>query len=568
MKSEFWDGKRPTGVPGEVAPLPFNSLTELIEDSFSRYAEKPAFTGIGHTLTYGDIDRLSGYFATWLQNYTDLKPGDRIAIQLPNLLQYPVVAYGALRAGLVIVNTNPLYTARELRHQLNDSGAKALLFLENFGHTVEEVVSDTPVKYLICTAFADLLPAPKRWIVNALVRHVKKMVPHFDLPKALSFRDVIAKGQKCAAFSSRSRTTDDIAVLQYTGGTTGVAKGAMLTHGNLMANIAQTDASLKQKQEGGSDWLTSGQETAIAPLPLYHIYAFIVNLMYFPHTGQHNVLVANPRDMDLFLKAIKPWKFTVFSGLNTLFVGLMNHPEFKNLDFSGLKVTMSGGTALQEDTARRWESMTDCRISEGYGLTECSPIVSVNPLGKASQPGTAGLPLPSTEVRFINEEGNDVVLGEPGELCVRGPQVMKGYWRRADATEEVLDSDGWLKTGDIAKVEEDGFIRIVDRIKDMILVSGFNVYPNEIENVVSAHPGVANCACIGIPDQKTGEAPLLYVIASNTTLTEEELLGWCRDKLTAYKIPRQVVFRKELPVTPVGKVLRKELREEYKKNQE
>ena len=567
MDSGFWDDKRPEGVPAEAEPLAFNSLIELLEDSFSRYSDCPAFTGIGHTLSYGDIDRLSVYFASWIQNHTNLKPGDRIAIQLPNLLQYPVVAYGALRAGLVIVNTNPLYTSRELKHQLNDSGAKAVVFLENFGHTMEEVVSDTPVEYLVCTAFADLVPAPKRWIVNALVRHVKKIVPKFELPKAVNFRDVLAKGKQSPAFTQQQRTQDDLAVLQYTGGTTGVAKGAMLTHGNLLSNISQTDAALGQVSENGKPWLESGKEVAIAPLPLYHIYAFIVNLMYFPHTGQQSVLIANPRDMNLFLKAIKGIPFTVFSGLNTLFVGLMNHPEFSQLDFSQLKATISGGTALQEETARRWEDMTGCRISEGYGLTECSPVVSINPLGEAARPGTAGLPLPSTHVRFVNEEGQDVPQGEPGELCVKGPQVMKGYWRRAEETSKVMFDEGWLKTGDVALVEEDGFIRIVDRIKDMILVSGFNVYPNEIENVVAGHPGISNCACIGVPDEKTGEAPRLYVIPANSALTEEEIISWCREKMAAYKVPRQVVFRSELPVTPVGKVLRKELKEEYRKSQ-
>ncbi|CAM3759319.1 AMP-binding protein [Parendozoicomonas haliclonae] len=567
MDSGFWDDKRPKGVPAEASVLPFQSLTELIDDSFSRYSDCPAFTGIGHTLNYKDIDRLSAQFAAWLQNHTDLKPGDRIAIQLPNLLQYPVAAYGALRAGLVIVNTNPLYTARELHHQLNDSGARALVFLENFGSTVEEVVGDTPVEYLIRTAFADLVPAPKRWIVNGLVRHVKKMVPHFDLPKAVHFRGVLAKGSKSAAYSPVARTRDDIAVLQYTGGTTGVAKGAMITHGNLLSNLEQTDACLGQVRDDGTPWLENGKETAVAPLPLYHIYAFIVNLMFFPHTGQHSILVANPRDIGLFIKAIKNYKFTFFSGLNTLFVGLMNHPDFKQLDFSHLKVTLSGGTALLEETARRWEEMTGTRVSEGYGLTECSPVVSVNPLGEAAKPGTAGMPVPSTEIRFVGADGNDVARGEPGELCVRGPQVMKGYWRRAEATAEVLDSEGWLKTGDIAVLGEDGYIRIVDRIKDMILVSGFNVYPNEIENVVANHPGVANCACIGIPDEKTGEAPRLYVIPRNTTLSEEDVISWCRERLTAYKVPRQVVFRKELPVTPVGKVLRKELKAEFQREQ-
>ena len=564
MNPDFWDDKRPSGVPSQAPTMDYSSLIELIDDAVAKFADRPAFTGIGHTLTYRDIDIQSARFAAWLQNHTDLKPGDRIAIQLPNLLQYPIAAYGAIRAGLVVVNTNPLYTARELKHQLNDSGARALLFLDNFGHMVEEVVCDTPVKYLIRTALADMLPAPKRWIINSLVRYVKKMVVPYSLPKAVSFRKALDLGGKATNYSSPLRTSDDIAVLQYTGGTTGVAKGAMLTHGNLLGNMSQIGCSLGQTKESGELWLEPGDETAIAPLPLYHIYAFIVNLMFFPYQGQHSVLIANPRDSNLFIKAIKPWKFTFFAGLNTLFVSLMENPEFHKLDFSHLKATLSGGTALQDDVAKRWESVTGCRVTEGYGLTECSPVVSVNPMGPLAQPGTAGLPVPSTEIKLVDDEGNEVDQGETGELCVRGVQVMKGYWRRDEATAEVLSEDGWLKTGDVARVEKDGFIRIVDRIKDMILVSGFNVYPNEIESIVSGHPKVSNCACIGVPDPKTGEAPRLYIIPTDTSLTEEEVIGWCRENMTAYKVPRKVVFRDELPVTPVGKVLRKELKEEYR----
>ncbi len=567
MNPEFWDDKRPNGVPSEVASMDYSSLIELVDDAVSRFAERPAFTGIGYSLTYRDIDIQSARFAAWLQNNTDLKPGDRIAIQLPNLLQYPIAAYGAIRAGLVVVNTNPLYTAREIKHQLNDSGARALLFLDNFGHLVEEVICDTPVKYLIRTALADMLPAPKRWIINSLVRHVKKLVVPYNLPKAISFRTTLAQGAKLPPYQKVSRVSEDIAVLQYTGGTTGVAKGAMLTHGNLLGNLAQVSGALGQKKDNGELWLKPGAEVAIAPLPLYHIYAFIVNLMFFPMQGQHSILIANPRDASLFIKAIKPWPFTFFAGLNTLFVSLLEHPEFSKLDFSHLKVTLSGGTALLEDVAKRWEQVTGCRVSEGYGLTECSPVVSVNPMGELAQPGTAGLPLPSTKIKLIDDQGNEVPQGGVGELCVQGPQVMKGYWGRAEATAEVIDSEGWLKTGDVARVEEDGFIRIVDRIKDMILVSGFNVYPNEIESVVSGHPKVVNCACIGVPDAKTGETPRLYVIPSNDSLTEEEIIVWCREHMTAYKVPRQVVFRDELPVTPVGKVLRKELKEEYRLSQ-
>ena len=562
MDSAYWSDKRPAGIANGAKEMPYNSTTELIEETFRNYSSHPAFSGIGHTLTYEQIDHFSAQFAAWIQNYTDLKPGDRIAIQLPNVLQYPIVAYGALRAGLVIVNTNPLYTARELKHQLVDSGARMLVFLENFGHTIEEVIGDTPVEYLVRTALADMVPAPKRWIVNGVVRHVKKLVPKFDLPNATCLREALTLGKDLPPFTPQPRTRDDIAVLQYTGGTTGVAKGAMLTHGNLLANVAQIDTCLGQYREDGEDWMRPGKEVAIAPLPLYHIYAFIVNLMCLPHNGHHNVLVANPRDIGLFIKVIKGYKFTFFAGLNTLFVGLMDHPDFKKLDFSHLRITLSGGTALQEETGRRWEAMTGCRVSEGYGLTECSPVVTINPLGVHAQPGTAGLPLPSTAIKFIGADGQEVAPGEPGELCAHGPQVMKGYWRRPKATAEVLSEDGWLKTGDIAVMQDDGFIKIVDRIKDMILVSGFNVYPNEIENEVSMHPAVSNCACIGVPDEKTGEAPRLYVVPENSSVKAEDIISWCRERMAAYKVPKQIVFRKELPMTPVGKVLRKELRAE------
>ncbi len=561
MESAYWDDKRPMGIAAELKQLPFQSLNDLIEESFIKYADHPGFSGIGHTLNYRDVDRLSAQFAAWLQSYTDLKPGDRIAIQLPNVLQYPVVAYGALRAGLVIVNTNPLYTARELSHQLHDSGARMLVFLENFGSTVEEVVSDTPVEYLVSTAFADMVPAPKRWIVNSLVRHVKKLVPKFHLPNAIPLRSALSLGKGLPPFTPQPRTRDDLAVLQYTGGTTGVAKGAMLTHGNLLANVAQIDGCLDQASDDDRPWMENGQEVAIAPLPVYHIYAFMVNLLCLPKNGHHSVMVANPRDIGLFIKVIKGYNFTFFAGLNTLFVGLMEHSNFKKLDFSRLRITLSGGTALQEETARRWEELTGCRISEGYGLTESSPVISINPLGRHAQPGTAGLPLPATDVRFVDADGNDVPEGEPGELYVRGPQVMAGYWRNQHATDDVLH-DGWLQTGDVARLESDGFITIVDRIKDMILVSGFNVYPNEIENQVSMHPGVMICACIGVPDEKSGEVPRLYVIPENTDLREEDLISWCRERMAAYKVPKQIIFRKELPLSPVGKVLRKDLRAE------
>ena len=562
MDASFWDGKRPAGVGNVINPDEYSSALSVINAFLNENSSRPAFTGIGHTLSYEDIDLQSRQFAAYLQKNTDLKPGDRIAIQMPNLLQYPVVVYGALRAGLVIVNTNPLYTAREMLHQFKDSGAKALVFLEKFGHLVEEVVGQTEIQHLFVTRLADMLPAPKRQVVNFLVKHVKKMVPKYALPGAVpllnALRSVSASDYKPVPEGKLS----DPAVLQYTGGTTGVAKGAILTNRNLIANMLQSKEMLSQVDDQGQRILKAGQEILIAPLPLYHIYAFTVHLMCMPFMGNHSILIANPRDTNTFIKFIKPWRFTAFIGLNTLFASLLNHPRFKECDLSGLKLTLSGGTALQEATAQRWHKETGCIISEAYGLTECSPAVCMNPAGDLSQPGTAGLPIPSTELKTIDDNGDETAVGEPGELCVRGPQVMPGYWQRAEASAEVLSTDGWLKTGDVAVIQEDGFVRIVDRLKDMILVSGFNVYPNEIEDVVSGHPKVANCAVIGVPDESSGEKVKLFVIKSDASLTAEELLNWCRDYLTAYKVPKVCEFRDELPMTPVGKILRKDLRQE------
>ncbi|MBO9492662.1 AMP-binding protein [Thalassotalea sp. G20_0] len=560
MDASFWNGKRPAGVGDSVNPDEYSSALSVINAFLNENSSLPAFTGIGHTLTYADIDLYSQQFAAYIQRNTDLQPGDRIAIQMPNLLQYPIVVYGALRAGLVIVNTNPLYTAREMLHQFKDSGAKALVFFENFGDLVEEVVGQTDIKHLFVTRLADMVPAPKRQVVNFLVKYVKKMVPRYSLPKAVPLLDAF-RAAKASDYQPipEGKLSDPLA-LQYTGGTTGVAKGAILTNRNLIANMLQSKEMLSQVDQQGQKILKTGRETLIAPLPLYHIYAFTVHLMCMPFMGNHSILIANPRDTDTFIKSIKPWRFTAFIGLNTLFASLLNHPKFKECDLSGLKVTLSGGTALQEATAQRWHKETGCIISEAYGLTECSPAVCMNPAGDLSQPGTAGLPIPSTELKTIDENGDETAIGEPGELCVRGPQVMSGYWQRVEATAEVLSTDGWLKTGDVAVIQEDGFVRIVDRIKDMILVSGFNVYPNEIEDVVSGHPKVANCAAIGIPDENSGEKVKLFVIKSDDSLTADELLSWCRDYLTAYKVPKVCEFRDELPMTPVGKILRKDLR--------
>ena len=561
MESSFWNDKRPAGIEPEINPDEHGNLLSVINQIFTQYADRPAFTGIGHTLSFAEIDRYSERFASYLQNHTSLKPGDRIAIQMPNLLQYPIVAYGAIRAGLVIVNTNPLYTAREMKHQFIDSGAKALVFMENFGHMVEEVVGQTDIEHLIVTRVADMMPAPKRQVINFLAKHVKKMVVPFYLPDAMPLLNALKKGAAATYAKPPEMDSEAAAVLQYTGGTTGVAKGAELTQRNLLANMHQAKTHLSQHGADGKPIIQMGSEILIAPLPLYHIYAFTVHLLCMPYMGNQSILIANPRDTSTFIKFIKPWKFTSFIGLNTLFVSLMNHPKFKECDFSGLKLTLSGGTALQHSTGERWLEETGCVISEAYGLTECSPAVTINPAQEYAQPGTVGLPVPSTELKVVGEDGVESAIGERGELCVRGPQVMKGYWGRPDATAEVFDSEGWLKTGDVAIIQEDGFVRIVDRIKDLILVSGFNVYPNEIEDIVVDHPKVENCATIGVPHETTGEAVKLFVIRSDDSLTDKELIDWCRQHMTAYKIPRQIEFRTELPMTPVGKVLRKELRE-------
>ena len=561
MNEKFWNDKRPPGVNNTIDADAYSSLLAVIEEALRKHANKPAFTGIGHTLSFSDIDGYSKQFACYLQTHTDLKPGDRIAIQMPNLLQFPIAVYGAMRAGLVVVNTNPLYTAREMRHQFKDSGAKALVFLDVFGHLVEEIIADTDIKHLICTRLADMLPFPKRPLINFVVKHIKKLVKPFYLNNVTPFLKALQKGKTGRYLPPPPVSLDDPAVLQYTGGTTGLSKGAVLTHRNLVANMLQAQAALSQTDENGRPVLNHGQEIIVAPLPLYHIYAFTVHLLSFPLMGDQSVLIANPRDTATFIKFIKPWKFTGFIGLNTLFVSLLNHRDFDPKNFAALKFTLSGGTALQEEVGRRWEKATGCKVSEAYGLTECSPAVCINPMQSLSQLGTAGLPVASTELKTIDKEGKVTELGAPGELCVRGPQVMKGYWHREEATAEVLSEDGWLKTGDVAVIQEDGFVKIVDRLKDMILVSGFNVYPNEIEDIVATNKKVENCAVIGVPDEKTGEKVKLFVVPSDTSLTSEEIVDYCRANLTAYKVPRDVEFRTELPMTPVGKILRKDLRE-------
>lgn len=560
MQADFWNDKRPAGVPFTLDIQAYTSVVEVFERSCKRFADRPAFSNLGVTLSYAELERYSAAFAAWLQQHTDLVPGDRIAVQMPNVLQYPIAVFGALRAGLIVVNTNPLYTEREMRHQFKDSGARALVYLNMFGKRVQDVLPDTSLEYLIEAKMGDLLPTAKGWLVNTVVDKVKKMVPAYHLPQALSFKQVLREGRSLT-HKPVSLTLDDIAVLQYTGGTTGLAKGAMLTHGNLVANMLQVLACFSQHGPDGQKLIKEGQEVMIAPLPLYHIYAFTANCMCMMVTGNHNVLITNPRDIAGFIKELGKWRFSALLGLNTLFVALMDHPGFRQLDFSALKVTNSGGTALVKATAERWESLTGCRIVEGYGLTETSPVASTNPYGQLARLGTVGIPVVGTAFKVIDDEGNELPLGERGELCIKGPQVMKGYWQQPDATAQTLDADGWLKTGDIAVIDPDGFTRIVDRKKDMIIVSGFNVYPNEIEDVIMGHPQVANCAAIGVPDERSGEAVKLFVVARDAGLSVDELKAYCKANLTGYKVPKHIVLRESLPMTPVGKILRRELRE-------
>lgn len=550
---KFYQDKYPASVPRAVDLKKYSSMVDVFNRAVKTYADRPAFSAVGVTLSYRDLDTQSRNFAAWLQNKTDLKPGDRIAVQMPNLTQYPVVVFGAMRAGLIVVNTNPLYTTREMEHQFNDSGAKALVVLANMAENAEKVLPHTCIEHVIVTEIADMHSPIKRTLMNAVVKHVKKMVPSFNMPQAHKLPAVLSAGAR-EKFTPVECTQDDIAVLQYTGGTTGVAKGAMLTHGNLVANLLQVRPMME-------DTIIEGQEVVIAPLPLYHIYSFTLNCGIMLEAGGHNVLIPNPRDIPGFVKELKNHKFTAFLGLNTLFVALCNNEEFQDLDFSHLKLTSSGGMALTTDTAKMWERVTGCAISEGYGMTETSPVVTFNPRS-AIQLGTIGLPVPSTQVKTIDDDGNETALGEPGELCVKGPQVMRGYWQRPEDTQKSFTEDGYIQTGDVAVIQEDGYIRIVDRKKDMIIVSGFNVYPNEIEDVVSSHPKVVECAAVGIPDAKSGEAVKVYLVATTEGVTENELKEFCRERLTAYKVPRFFEFRDDLPKTNVGKILRRELRDE------
>jgi long-chain acyl-CoA synthetase len=544
-------------VPADINPNEYASLVEVIDESVARFADKPAFTSMGRTIDYSTYEQLSREFAAYLQEVAGLKKGDRIAIMLPNVLQYPIALYGALRAGLTVVNTNPLYTARELEHQLKDSGAKAILILENFAHTLAEVVAKTAVSTVIVTGVGDRLGWPKSALVNFVVRHVRKQVPPWELPGCVTFNAVMEEGHY-RRFTPVSLGHDDIAFLQYTGGTTGVAKGAMLTHRNMVANSLQSAAWIGAEAHFGAD-------TIITALPLYHIFALTANWMVFLKFGAHNILIANPRDFPAFVSELKKYRFTYISGVNTLFNALLHTPGFAEVDFSALRISLGGGMAVQPSVAEHWKQVTGNVLTQAWGLTETSPAACINPFGSHDFNGSIGLPIPSTEISIRDDDGNELPLGQVGEICVRGPQVMRGYWNRPDETAKVMLPDGSLRTGDIGRMDEDGFVYIEDRKKDMILVSGFNVYPNEVESVIATHPGVLEVAAVAQPDERSGETVALFIVKKDPSLTEQQVIDHARTQLTGYKVPRHVYFRNELPKTNVGKILRRELRDELKK---
>ena len=533
-------------------PLNYDrTIPEVFAEACQEFSGSPAFTCMDHTISFRELDELSGKFAAYLQNHTNLKPGDTIAIQLPNILQYPIAVFGAMRAGMIVVNTNPLYTAHEIKHQLNDSGAKALVVLANIAKNASVIIKETSVEQVIVTELGDIHPSLKKLLINFVVKYVKKLVPEFSFPNQIKFN--IALNMASKPWQAVATKPEDIAVLQYTGGTTGVAKGAMLTHRNLVANMAQLNEHMSYS-------FRKNQEIYIAPLPLYHIYSFTIHCTSAVSLGNHNILIPNPRDIPAFVATLKKYPFTLFVGLNTLFNALLRNPDFQTLDFSKLHLTSSGGMALTAETANKWKSLTGSPITEGYGLTETSPVVSSNQ-ANAVQYGTVGHPLPETECKVIDEDGNDLAVGEAGELCIRGPQVMKGYWQRPEATAEVIDSEGWFKSGDMAVIAADGFIKIVDRKKDMINVSGFKVYPNEVEDVLSSHPDIIEAAVIGVPDKEGSETVKAFVVSSNPNLDVKVVRDFAKTKLTAYKVPHQIEFCKDLPKTNVGKVLRRELRD-------
>jgi len=550
----IWIKSYPAGVPATVNVDEYRSLCDVFDTSVRKFAAQPAFVNMGTAISYARLDQLSGWFAAYLQYVLKLPRGARVALMMPNLLQYPVAMFGALRGGYTVVNCNPLYSPRELEYQLNDSGAEAIVVVENFAHVLAEVVAKTKVKHVITTQLGDLLDFPKRYVVNFVVKYIKRLVPAGRPSGAVSFRHALALGRR-QAWKPADIGPDDIAFLQYTGGTTGVPKGAMLTHRNLVANLQQAHAWLKNVLE-------EGREIVITPLPLYHIFALTANCLAFFKIGAKNVLITNPRDIPGFVKELGKHRFTVITGVNTLYNALLGNPDFAKLDFSRLRVSLAGGMSVHRSVAERWKQVTGKTLVEAYGLTETSPAVTVNPLDLAEYNSSIGLPIPSTEISIRDDAGNDLPPGQAGELCVRGPQVMKGYWQRPDETAKVMMPDGFLRTGDIAAVDEHGFVRIVDRKKDMIIVSGFKVFPNEIEDVVSLHPGVMEVGAVGLTDAIFGEVVKIVVVRRDPNLDAEELIAHCRKHLTGYKIPRHVEFRQELVKTNIGKILRRALREE------
>lgn len=550
---KVWLKRYPADVPAEIDPDQYASLVEMFEQSVARFADQPAFINMGQVMTFRKLEERSRAFAAYLQNELGLKKGDRVALMMPNLLQYPIALFGVLRAGMVVVNVNPLYTPRELEHQLNDSGASAIVIVSNFAHTLEKVVFNTQVKHVILTRMGDQLSAAKGTMVNFVVKYIKRLVPKYNLPDAISFRSALQRGRRLQ-YIKPDITNNDLAFLQYTGGTTGVAKGAMLTHRNMQANLVQSRAAY-------GPLLHEGHELVVTALPLYHIFALTVNCLLFIEMGGCNLMITNPRDIPGMVKELSRYPFTALTGVNTLFNALLNNEDFRELDFSTLRLSVGGGMSVQRSVAEKWEKLTGRHLLEGYGLTECAPLVSGNPYDLQHYSGSIGLPVPSTDVRLVDDEGNEVAHGEAGELQVKGPQVMLGYWQRPEATDEIL-KDGWLSTGDVVTVDDEGFLRIVDRKKDMILVSGFNVYPNEIEEVVSMHDKVLECAAIGVPSEASGEMVKICVVKKDPSLTRDELIAHCRKHLTGYKVPKSVEFYDELPKSNVGKILRRKLREE------
>ena len=559
----FWLKNYPSGVPHEIDHHRYESVVQLLEEAFSKYGKRKAYVGLGKELSFGELDRMSRALGAWLQN-RGLNKGDRVAIMMPNVLQYPVALAAVLRAGLVVVNTNPLYTPRELEHQLKDSGAKAIIILENFATTLQQVIGRTQVKEVIVATMGDMLGFPKGAIVNFVVRTVKKMVPPHQLQNTVSFKSALAQGERLMLDTPKIGH-EDVAFLQYTGGTTGLAKGATLVHRNIIANILQSEAWLQPALNNPKKGPPPEQLTWVCALPLYHIFSLTACCLLGMRVGGLNILIPNPRDIPALIKEIRPYRFNLFPAVNTLFNGLANNEEFRKLDFSQLRVSLGGGMAVQEAVARQWLEVTGCPICEAYGLSETSPGATANPTDTDAFTGTIGLPFPSTDVAILDDNGQPVPLGERGEIAIRGPQVMTGYWGHPDETAKVMTPDGFFKTGDIGIMDERGYTKIVDRKKDMILVSGFNVYPNEIEGVVADHPGVLEVAAVGVPDANSGEAVKLFIVKKDPALTEKDVMAFCAKHLTGYKKPKYVEFRAELPKTNVGKILRRELRDEAAK---